>query len=261
MSSKEQPLNFSLSCAIRVWYRSVYIYKRTWLINLLPNFFEPVIYLIGMGIGLGAYIGQQMQGMDYLHFIAPGLVIANAMNGATFETTYNLFVKIHFDKKYDAIIATPVNIEDAMLGELLWATTRGMIYGGVFAIVIFFFGLINFQQILLLLPVIFLTSFLFGAIGLVFTAYIELIDLYSFYYTLFLTPMYFFSGIFFPVENIEWVNLLAQFTPLYHAVKIAKAVAFDQFEMYTFFHLSYLIFAGLLLSYLGIKRIKSHFMR
>ena len=261
MKSQGQTLSFSLPCAMRVWYRSVYIYKRTWLINLLPNFFEPVIYLIGMGIGLGAYIGQQMQGMDYLHFIAPGLVVANAMNGSTFETTYNLFVKIHFDKKYDSIIATPVNIEDAMLGELLWATTRGMIYGGVFAFVIYCFGLISFTQIFLLLPIVLLTSFLFGAIGLIFTAYIQLIDLYSFYYTLFLTPMYFFSGIFFPVENIAWVGEIAHFTPLFHAVKLSKLVVFGQMDIHILFHLAYLLLTGLVLSYFGIKRIKAHYMR
>ena len=261
MSATGQGLSFSLTSAVRVWFRSVYIYRRTWLINLLPNFFEPVIYLIGMGIGLGAYIGQQMEGMNYLQYIAPGLVVANAMNGATFETTYNLFVKIHFDKKYDSIISTPINIEDAMLGELFWAMTRGMIYGGVFALVIYAFGLISFTQILLLLPVVFLASLLFGSIGLLFTAYIQLIDLYSFYYTLFLTPMYFFSGIFFPVEDIPWVGEIAYLTPLFHAVKVAKAVSFNQIDSSIFVHLIYLLLVGIVLGYLGIKRIKAHYMR
>lgn len=219
----------SWRAAWHVWQRSIYLYRRTWLMNMLPNFFEPVIYLLGMGLGLGSYVSGDMQGGNYLAYLAPGLVVSNAMNGGTFETTYNLFVKMNFNRTYEAIMATPVNIEDAMVGELLWATTRGTLYGMIFAIVIACFGLLDPLGFVLLVPVTFLTGWLFAAIGMVFTSFIRVIDMFSFFYTLFLTPMFLFSGIFFPLDRMpEWMLGVAWCTPLYHAVSLSRAVVHHQ---------------------------------
>jgi lipooligosaccharide transport system permease protein len=192
--------------------------------NILPNFFEPLIYLLAMGFGLGAYIRQEMGGLSYLAFITPGLIVASAMNGASFETTYNIFVKMHFGRTYHAITATPVNIEDAMLGEFFWAVTRGMVYGVAFAVVVGLFGLLPGLSWLLIVPVMLLTAVLFAACGLCFTSFIRVIDLYSFYYTLFLTPMFLFSGIFFPLDRMPpWVGTVAWTFPLTHCVTLARA--------------------------------------
>ena len=90
-----------VTAALRVWQRNATVYKRTWKLNILPNFFEPFLYLLGMGLGLGAYI-TEMEGMPYINFIAPGLLISSIMWGATLETTYNVFVKMNFDRIYDA---------------------------------------------------------------------------------------------------------------------------------------------------------------
>ena len=120
-----------LKAALRVWQRNATVYKRTWKLNILPNFFEPFLYLLGMGLGLGAYI-TEMEGLPYINFIAPGLLISSIMWGATLETTYNVFVKMNFDRIYDGILSTPVNPKDLALGELLWGATRGTIYGGAF---------------------------------------------------------------------------------------------------------------------------------
>ena len=221
----------SLRGAYHVWSRNIYLYRRTWLsMNIVPNFFEPVIYLLGMGLGLGSYIGRAMNGVEYLQFLAPGLVVSNAMNGGAFETTYNLFVKINFEPHLQAITATPINVEDAMLGEMMWATTRGLIYGTIFGLVIAGFGLLHVQGFLLLLPVTILTAWSFAAVGMMFTSFIKVIDLYSFFYTLFLTPLFLFSGIFFPLDRMPpWVIQVAWFTPLYHAVRLARAAVFGGF--------------------------------
>jgi lipooligosaccharide transport system permease protein len=248
--------------ALHVWSRNIYLYRRTWLMNMVPNFFEPVIYLLGMGWGLGSYIGRAMNGEEYLAFLAPGLVVSNAMNGGAFETTYNLFVKINFNRTYEAITATPINVEDAMLGELMWATTRGTIYGVIFALVIACFGLLSVSGFFLLLPVIVLTAWLFGAIGMMFTTFIKVIDLYSFFYTLFLTPLFLFSGIFFPLDRMpSWVVDVAWFTPLYHAVNLARAAVFGGWGVPQLVDTLWMTALAAVLSVLAIVRLKRSMVR
>lgn len=191
--------------------------------NILPNFFEPLIYLLGMGIGLGAFV-RQIEGLPYLTFIAPGLMASSAMMGASFETTYNCFVKLHFGKTYDAMLVTPLDAEDIMLGEVMWATTRSLIYGLSFFVIISIFGIPVWTSLFTVVPVVALIGALFAVFGLLFTSLITVIDFYSYYFTLFMTPMFLFSGIFFPLDTLpSWVEKVAWFTPLYHAVKISRA--------------------------------------
>lgn len=219
---------FSPIGAVRVWQRNLWVYRDRWLFALLPNFFEPLFYLLGLGVGLGFYVSAGGEfGGSYLAFIAPGLVAAAAMNGASFETTYNVFIKLHFAKLYDAMIATRVNIEDVVIGELLWAMTRALIYGGAFLLITLFFG-VPLGWSLLLAPVaIALVGFCFAAIGLAFTSSIAIIDVYAYYFTMFLTPSFLFSDIFFPVAERfpTWLVAVAQVTPLYRSVQLLRGVA------------------------------------
>jgi lipooligosaccharide transport system permease protein len=248
--------------ALHVWRRDLQVYSKTWKMNILPNFFEPLIYLLGMGIGLGAWVGSGMGGMSYLAFITPGLIVTSAMNGASFETTYNVFVKMHFGRTYHAITSTPVNIEDAMLGEVLWAMTRAMVYGVAFAIVVALFGLLPGWSGLSVLPVLLLTSFVFAAVGLCFTSFIKVIDMYSFYYTLFLTPMFLFSGIFFPLSNMpSWVATLAWIFPLTHAVNLARAVIHGSGSAGRIAgEAAWLAAVGLLLLWIALVRIRRRYV-
>jgi lipooligosaccharide transport system permease protein len=200
------------------------MYRRTWTWNILPNFFEPVLYLLSIGIGVGAYISE-MGGTSYIAFLAPGLVCVAAMNGASFEVTYNIYVRLTFEKAYDAMLTTPVEPDDVLAGEILWAVTRACIYGGCFFVVIALIGLAPFPSALLVLPLIPLAGLLFAAIGLTFSLRIPNIDLFSFYFTLFLTPLFLFSDVFFPLnerlsERWLWV---AEVLPLLHPVRIARA--------------------------------------
>lgn len=253
---------FSWRAAMAVWRRSFLLYRKTWVINLMPNFFEPVIYLLGFGLGLGAYVGRQMQGMDYLAFIAPGLVIANAMNGGVFESTYNMFVKIHFNRTYDAIIATPVSVADALLGETLWATTRGILYGAIFALVLIPFGVLTPVAVLQLLPLVGVTAWLFASLGMVFTAFIKVIDMFSFFFTLFLTPMFILSGIFFPVEGMPiWAQAVAWVTPLYHCVNLAKAAVYGPWDPMHLVDGVYIFTIAVASFGVGIRRIEANLVR
>jgi lipooligosaccharide transport system permease protein len=209
---------------IAVWRRNATMYRRTWMLNLLPNFFEPVLYLMAIGVGVGAYISE-MRGLPYASFLAPGLVCVAAMNGASFEVTYNVFVRLVYEKAYDAMLTTPVEPEDVLLGEVSWAVTRAAIYGGCFFLIVVLFGLAPLPSSLLVLPVIPLTGLLFACIGIAVSLRLPGIEMFSFYFTLFLTPLFLFSDIFFPLEERlsgMWL-WVAELLPLLHPVRLARA--------------------------------------
>lgn len=234
-------MTISLPHALAVWKRNAAMYRRTWMLNLLPNFFEPVFYLLSIGLGVGAYVSQ-MGGMSYAAFLAPGLVCVAAMNGASFEVTYNIYVRLTFEKQYDAMLTTPIEPDDVMLGELLWAITRASIYGTCFFVVIAAAGLVPMPSGLLILAVIPLAGLLFAAIGMTFSLYIPTIELFSFYFTLFLTPLFLFSDVFFPLaERLspawQWV---AEILPLLHPVRLARAAFRGSFEPILLWDLLYL---------------------
>ena len=209
--------------ALSVWWRNAALYRRTWKFNILPNFFEPLLYLVSIGIGVGAYISE-MGGTSYVAFLAPGLVAVAAMNGASFEVTYNAFVRMNFEKTYAAMLTTPIQPDDVLAGEILWAMTRSSIYGGCFWIVIAAVGLAPLPAALLALPLIPLTGLLFAALGIAFSLRIPSIDLFSFYFTLFLTPLFLFSDVFFPLaERLSGIWLwVAEALPLLHPVRLLR---------------------------------------
>jgi len=217
-------MSLSIRHAAAVWRRNAAMYSRTWKLNILPNFFEPVFYLMSVGIGVGAYI-QKMGGMSYVEFLAPGLCCVSAMNGASFEVTYNVFVRMNFEKAYDAMLTTPVEPDDVLAGEVAWAMTRSVIYGGCFYVIVTAFGLAPLPGSLLVVPVMILTGFLFAAIGITFSLRLATIDYFSFYFTLFLTPLFLFSDVFFPLgERLSpaWQKV-AEVLPLLHPVRLARA--------------------------------------
>jgi lipooligosaccharide transport system permease protein len=217
-------VNVSARHALAVWHRNFAMYRRTWKLNILPNFFEPLLYLASIGIGVGAYV-ETMGGTSYAAFLAPGLIAVSAMNGASFEVTYNAFVRLHFEKTYESMLTTPVQPDDLLAGEVLWAVTRASIYGGCFYLAVLAVGLAPLPYSLLSLAVIPLTGLLFAAMGFAFTLVIPTIDLFSFYFTLFLTPLFLFSDVFFPLEERlsgGWLAL-AEVLPLLHPVRLFRA--------------------------------------
>lgn len=233
-------MSVSLPHALAVWRRNAAMYKKTWKLNILPNFFEPVFYLFSIGVGVGAYISD-MGGMSYLAFIAPGLVCVSAMNGASFEVTYNIFVRLVFEKTYDAMLTTPIEPDDVLAGEVLWAVTRSCVYGGCFFIVLMLFGLVPLPEALWALLVIPVTGLLFAAIGMVFSLRIQNIDMFSFYFTLFLTPLFLFSDVFFPLKERlagPWL-WVAEVLPLLHPVRLARASFAGKFSAIVWWDLAY----------------------
>ena len=225
----------SLRGAFRVWQRNATIFRKHWKTIMLPNLFEPLLYLAALGLGLGAFIrAGGIHGLTYYQYIAPGLLASNAMFAASFESTFNTFIRLKIGRVYDAIVATPVNAEDIVAGEYLWAGTRAALYGTGFLGVITALGfafspqalLISSLWALLIPPVLFLVGIMFSVLGTLFTSLISSIDLYAYYFTLVVTPLFLFSGIFFPVEDFPApVPQIAWLTPLYHAVNVCRALA------------------------------------
>ncbi len=221
--------------SFRVLQRNLTIFRKYWKTLLFPNFVEPLLFLGAMGLGLGAFIQRGgIDGQTYIQYIAPGLLASNAMFAASFESTFNTFVKLKVQRVYDAIVTTPVNAEDVVAGEYLWAGTRAALYGtGVLGVLVAL-GLAFSPQALLISspwailmpPVLFFVGIMFSVMGTLFTSLIRRIDLYAYYFTLVVTPMFLFSGIFFPVGGFPApVSQIAWFTPLYHAVNVCRELA------------------------------------
>lgn len=227
-------MRISLPHATAVWRRNAAMYARTWKWNILPNFFEPVFYLTAVGIGVGAYI-QEMGGVSYAAFLAPGLVCVAAMNGASYEVTYNVFVRMNFEKAYDAMLTTPIEAEDVVMGEVMWALTRAAIYGGCFFVIVALFGLAPLPGALWAIGAMLLSGLLFASLGVTFALHVATIDVFSFYFTLFLTPLFLFSDVFFPLaERLTpaWL-VVAEALPLLHPVRLARAAFTGDIAMAT----------------------------
>lgn len=214
--------------ALRVWQRHLKVYTKLYRSSIALNFVEPVLYLAALGLGLGAYV-KEIDGVPYINFIAPGIIASSSMFAAAYECSYGTFVRMTFQKTFDAILATPVNIDDLVAGELLWGATKSMIYGTIIIIVIALFGLVKSPLVVLIIPVIFLSGLLFSEISMMFAALVPGIESFNYFFTLFMSPLFLFSGIFFPVNTLPLVVVkLAWFTPLYHVVNICRSLSYGK---------------------------------
>ena len=232
-----KPFRFSIRQVFRVWQREVSVYKYVYRSTIISNLFDPLIYLLALGFGLGAYVAQ-IAGLSYIQFIAPGLIASSIMNAASFETTYNTFVRIHFDRVYEAMMATPVTVEDIVVGEMLWAMTRSTIYASVMLCVVAALGLVK-SWLAVLVPLMgAIGGLMFAIIGLTYTSFLKSIDQMNFYFTLFITPLFLFSGVFYPLDALpKTVQQIALLSPLYHLVSIIRPLVLGTLGVEAVFHL------------------------
>lgn len=216
----------SLRLATRVWRRNLTLYRRSWKLTFLPQFLQPVFYLIALGFGLRLFIGREVDGFDYVHYIAPGLAASAAMNGAAFELTFNVFGKFTWSRLYESVITTPLEPEDVAMGEIMWAVTRSVLYGGVFFVVMIGLGHVSQPYAPLALVAFALTGLSVGLIGLLFTCLINDMDFFSYFFNLVLIPLFLFSGIFVPINLMpRAAQVITWYTPLYHGVEMTRAAS------------------------------------
>ncbi len=220
----------------KVWSRNKDVFMKTYKTNFLPSLLEPILYLLALGLGLGGFV-QPINGESYIQFIAPALVAVSMMYSSFYECTYASYVRMYFQKTFDAIIATPITIEEVITGEILWGATKSLINSSIVLVVILVFGLIPSPLFLLIPPVSFLVGLLFSAIAMCFTAITPNIDAFNYPSFLFITPMFLLSGTFFPLTTLpEILQIIAQiFLPLTNAVNITRSLALGniQFSMVT----------------------------
>jgi lipooligosaccharide transport system permease protein len=198
---------------------------KTIKVNFLPSLLEPILYLLAFGYGLGGFI-PNIGGQPYINFIAPALVAIAVMNGAFFECTFGSFVRMYYQKTFDAIVATPVSVEEVVAGELLWGATRATINATIVLIVIAVFRLITSPLFLLVPLIAFFGGLMFASIAMCFTALAPDIDFFNYPSFLFVTPMLFLSGTFFPLTSLPSAAQATAMAvlPLTHIVNIARGV-------------------------------------
>lgn len=219
--------SFDLSPRLfRVWQRNLIVYRKTWKINFLPPLLEPLFYLVAFGVGLSNFISTvNYRGIDlsYIAFITPSLLAINIMYNAFFENTYASFVRMYYQKTFDAMMATPLSIEEVITGEILWGATKSLIATALMLGVVSIFGLVRYPEGFLVLPLSFLGGIAFGSVGMFFTGLVRSIELFNLPVFLFITPMFLFSGTFFPVDNLPvWAQKLALIFPLTHLVQMTR---------------------------------------
>ncbi|MGE5239287.1 MAG: ABC transporter permease [Chloroflexota bacterium] len=209
--------------AYRVWQRHFKVFTKIYKSSIALNFVEPVLYLVALGFGLGAFV-REINGVPYMNFIAPGIIASSSMFAATYECSYGTYVRMVYQRTFDAILATPVNLDDLVAGELMWGATKSVLYGTVIVIVISLFGLVDSPLVVLVIPVLFVSGLLFSGVSVIAAATVPAIESFNYFYTLFMTPMFLFSGIFFPLDSLPpLVSEIAFFTPLYHLVNVCRA--------------------------------------
>ena len=240
-----------------VWRRNWDAFLRTYRVNFIPPFVEPVLYLLALGFGLGTYI-ETIDGIPYPVFIAPALVSISVMYSSFFECTYSSFVRMYYQKTFDAIIATPVGIDEVIAGEMLWGATRGTIYATLMLPVLLLFGVVTMPSSLLLIPFSYLAGLLFASIAMCFTAITPSIDALNYPSFLFITPMFLFSGTFFPLdllpEPVQYFALAA--LPLTHVVAINRAITLSAFSPLNLFSLAWIAAATAFFFVLAIRLMR-----
>jgi lipooligosaccharide transport system permease protein len=228
--------------------------------SLVANIAEPLMWLVAFGYGMGALIGEvTLDGVQvpYLLFLASGSICMSAMNAATFEALYSAFSRMHVQKTWDGIMNAPIQLEDVLLAEMLWATFKSLFTITAILGVMMALGITQSWKILVAWPCLLLVGITFSCLALIFNALAKGYDFFTYYFTLFLTPMMFLSGVFFPSDELPpWVRAVAEWLPLSQAIALVRPLFLDQWPSQPLLHL------GVLALYASVAwAIALHFTR
>ncbi len=240
------------------------VIRHNWLV-LLSGFFEPVLYLLGVGFGIGSLVGSVPIGgghsVSYAMFVAPALMASSAMNGAIYESTFNLFYKLRYVRSFDAIVATPVGVEDATLGEILWAVGRGSVYSIGFVVLMLVLGLVASPLAVLAIPAAILVGFAFAALGAAATTFVRQwqdLDILQ----LVLQPMFLFSATFFPITVYpQALRVIVEVTPLYRGIDLIRGLTTGVVGPGQLLDVGYLLVMGIAGVTVAALRLRSRLLK
>lgn len=207
---------------VPIWQRNLRVWRRLMVPSLLGNFGEPLIYLAGLGYGLGRLVGA-IDELPYMVFLATGIICSSAMNAASFEAMFSAYTRMSQQQTWAAMLATPLEVDDIVLGEILWAGTKALFSAAAILAVTSALGLVGGWRVLWALPVIALAGVSFAAMAMVMTAVSRSYDFFVYYFTLVMTPMMLLSGVFFPLDNLPAPVAGGAFAlPLAHVVVLVR---------------------------------------
>ncbi|MCC6849782.1 MAG: ABC transporter permease [Deltaproteobacteria bacterium] len=228
-----------------VWRRDMESWRKYWKASLVGALGEPILALVAIGYGLGRFVDIDPggAGVGYAQFLAPGILASAAMNAASFEATFGSFTRMTEQKTYDAILATPIGIREIVAGDALWAATKATLSGTAVLLVAVAAGLVRSPAACLLPAVALVVGLVFATMGLVVASRAQAYDFFTYYFTLVIAVMYFFSGIFFPLASLPgWARAVAWCLPLTHAVALSRACAAGTVGGAALLHLGVLVF-------------------
>ncbi|WP_125132684.1 ABC transporter permease [Microbacterium sp. 10M-3C3] len=234
-----------------------------WIV-VVSGFFEPVLYLASMGIGLGALVGDVATStglvVPYAAYIAPALLAVSAMNGAVYDSTWNVFFKLNYGKQYEGMLSTSLGPLDVALGEILYALLRGLLYACGFMVIMQLFGLNLAPTAILALPSVLLIAFGFASLGMAITSYMKTFQQMD-WINLIMLPMFLFSATFFPITQYPAaIQLVVQAFPLWHGVELIRGLTTGSLSPVLLWHVLYfvvMIAVGLVFT---TKRLRALFL-
>lgn len=207
---------------VPVWRRNLLVWRKLAVASVIGNIAEPMITLLAFGYGLGSML-QQIDGVPYIEYLASGSICMSVMMASSFEALYSAFSRMHVQKTWEALLNTPLELDDIVLAEMLWAASKAMISGLAILLVLFGLGIGLHPTTLLVPPLLFLTGITFASIALIMNAVAKAYDFFTYYFTLVLTPMIFMSGVYYPMSQLPgWLQSVASVLPLGAAVRLVR---------------------------------------
>ena len=244
-----------------IWRRNFLVWKKMAGSSILGHLADPVIYMLGLGYGLGGML-PEINGMSYIAFLAAGTVCYSTMNSASFEALYSGFARMHEQRTWEAILNTPITLDDIVLSEIVWAASKSLLSGLAVLLVIWLLGLSHSPLILWLIPLSLLVGLCFAALGLIVTALAPGYDFFMYYFTLVITPMVLLCGVFFPVDQLPaMLQTVSAMLPLTHAIELARPLLNDRIPPNVLWHVALLSGYALLGFYVSLVLFRKRLSR
>jgi lipooligosaccharide transport system permease protein len=237
---------------VQIWRRNFLVWRKLAVSSMLGNLADPMFYMLGLGFGLGSLL-PQVNGIPYITFLAAGTVCYSTMNSATFEALYSAFSRLHVQRTWDAILNTPMNLDDIVLAEALWAASKSVLSGLAILVIIWALGLSRSPLTLWIIPLTVLIGLAFGSLGLVMTALAPSYDFFMYYFTLVITPMVLLCGVFFPVAQLPpLLQSVSAVLPLTHAIDLVRPLVTGRPPQWPWLHVVVLAAYALTAFYLAL---------